>query len=235
MRCVRCGNVVSDDARFCSGCGNQLKADSQVAMEPYRGQQTAQYMYSEEMEIIKRIDKALPIYQTVENMEYELQVLEKKKAASSIGIGEIIIAFVISVFISIFFACATYSKDQYIHSVKVGCVTFLVSLVVIIVIENKLAKHAAARIDRDIQNKSAQRKRFMEENYTPELNYLPEKYRYVIAAQYIRECIANQRAHDLTAAINLYEEQLYRWKMENYQRYLCAINAQKRRVDVFVW
>lgn len=126
--------------------------------------------------------------------------------------------------------------NQLTNPVVVGCVAFFVIFVVVFMIENKTTKNAAARADKEIiQNKQAQMKRFLEENYAPELNYLPEKYRYVIAAQYIRECIANQRAHDLTAAINLYEEQLYRWKMENYQRYLCAINAQKRRVDVFVW
>lgn len=45
----------------------------------------------------------------------------------------------------------------------------------------------------------------------------------------------NCRAHNLTDAINLYEEQMYRWKMENYQYYQCVMSAQKGAVKVVVY
>lgn len=243
MRCMRCGKEVDDGARFCSGCGIRLQTDSQI-MQPGRGPQVLDTTYSERMEIIRRLDKALPIYQAVENMDYEIQTLSMKKiGASQIGAAELIVALCISGALSVFVALLASSIVPFVMDVilsgveylEIMCVTFFVSCAVVVVIEYKAAKRDVANIDKVLQSRIAQRKMFLEENYTWELNYLPEKYRYVIAAQYIRECIVNQRAHNLTDAINLYEEQLYRWKMEDYQRYLCAMSAQKRVVNVVVW
>lgn len=57
---------------------------------------------------------------------------------------------------------------------------------------------------------------------------LPPDYQYFIAAEYIYSCFLNQRATNMAEAINLYEAQLHRWRMENYQKQLVNIQYQQQ-------
>ena len=47
------------------------------------------------------------------------------------------------------------------------------------------------------------------------ISIIPEQYRYPLATNYIYEVLSNGRADSMKEALNLYEEQLHRWKMEN--------------------
>lgn len=47
------------------------------------------------------------------------------------------------------------------------------------------------------------------------LEKIPQDYRYYIAINYIVDCLQKGRADSMKEAINLYEEQLHRWKLEN--------------------
>lgn len=47
------------------------------------------------------------------------------------------------------------------------------------------------------------------------LEKVPQDYRYYIAVNYIVDCLQKGRADSMKEAINLYEEQLHRWKLEN--------------------
>ncbi|MDR2022098.1 MAG: hypothetical protein LBQ71_02325 [Hungatella sp.] len=47
------------------------------------------------------------------------------------------------------------------------------------------------------------------------ISIIPEQYRYPLAAKYFVEVLENGRADSLKEAMNLYEEQLHRWKMES--------------------
>jgi len=47
------------------------------------------------------------------------------------------------------------------------------------------------------------------------ISIIPEKYRYPLAANFFAEVLENGRADSMKEAMNLYEEQLHRWKMEN--------------------
>ena len=47
------------------------------------------------------------------------------------------------------------------------------------------------------------------------LEKVPQDYRYYIAINYIVDCLQKGRADSMKEAINLYEEQLHRWKLEN--------------------
>lgn len=67
------------------------------------------------------------------------------------------------------------------------------------------------------------------ETYQYDMEVLPPNYQYSIAAEYIYNCFVNQRANTMAEAINLYEEQLHRWKMENYQQEMLNMQIQQQR------
>lgn len=47
------------------------------------------------------------------------------------------------------------------------------------------------------------------------ISIIPDKYRYPMATDFFTEVLENGRADSLKEAMNLYEEQLHRWKMES--------------------
>lgn len=72
------------------------------------------------------------------------------------------------------------------------------------------------------------------------MQIIPEKCRYKLAANYIVEVFETGRASTMKEALNLYEEQLYHWNMENKMQKL--INKQRRdsnavwrRMETSVW
>lgn len=58
------------------------------------------------------------------------------------------------------------------------------------------------------------------------LEFLPPRYRNYLATQYMALAVANCRADSLKEAINLYEEQLHRWELEQTAQSIAAYNAQ---------
>ncbi|MBQ3824363.1 MAG: hypothetical protein II808_04035 [Clostridia bacterium] len=59
--------------------------------------------------------------------------------------------------------------------------------------------------------------------YNPSLlAFLPENYRYPIAINYMANIVYSDRAQTLNEALNKYDEQLHRWKMENTQEAILA-------------
>lgn len=47
------------------------------------------------------------------------------------------------------------------------------------------------------------------------INIVPQKYRYLLAVNFFVEVLENGRADSMKEAMNLFEEQLHRWKMES--------------------
>lgn len=50
------------------------------------------------------------------------------------------------------------------------------------------------------------------------IDIVPVDYRYPLAVEYIYKCLKNQRAATIGEAINLYEDQIHKWKMESMQQ-----------------
>ena len=57
---------------------------------------------------------------------------------------------------------------------------------------------------------------------------IPPDYQYSLATEYIYSCILNQRAATIGEAVNLYEDQLHKWKMEQMQSKLLEIGVQQQ-------
>lgn len=55
---------------------------------------------------------------------------------------------------------------------------------------------------------------------------IPPKYCYYFSVNYMLETMINQRSDSLKEAINIYEDQIHKWNMENYQQQICEINRQ---------
>lgn len=68
------------------------------------------------------------------------------------------------------------------------------------------------------------------------VDVIPDDYCYYEAVTYIRDCLRNWRADSMKEALNLYEEQLHRWKLEQsardqaeYQRIMTQYEAENAR------
>ena len=55
---------------------------------------------------------------------------------------------------------------------------------------------------------------------------IPPKYCYYFSVNYMLETMINQRSDSLKEAINIYEDQIHKWNMENYQQQICEVNRQ---------
>lgn len=60
------------------------------------------------------------------------------------------------------------------------------------------------------------------------IQVIPPDYQYSLATEYIYSCILNQRAATIGEAVNLYEDQLHKWKMEQMQSKLLEIGVQQQ-------
>lgn len=57
--------------------------------------------------------------------------------------------------------------------------------------------------------------------------FIPPNYRYPLAIDYIIQCFVNGRADNLKEAVNLYEQQIHFWKVENYLEQLNQMQWQQ--------
>ena len=60
-----------------------------------------------------------------------------------------------------------------------------------------------------------------------DITILPPDYQYSMAAEYIYSCLRNQRANTIGEAVNLYEDQLHKWRVENSLQQLTQIQKEQ--------
>lgn len=68
-----------------------------------------------------------------------------------------------------------------------------------------------------------------------ELDIIPAQYRYPLATNYISELFINGRANSIPEALDKYEEQLHRWKMEQSAQENIAIQLAQTEVLHQIW
>ena len=71
----------------------------------------------------------------------------------------------------------------------------------------------------NIQNLTNERNEFVNANKHI-LQFLPEEYRNATAVIYMEQAVRNCRADSLKEVINLYEDQLHKWKIEQQNQEL---------------
>lgn len=66
------------------------------------------------------------------------------------------------------------------------------------------------------------------EQIQDDLTVIPPDYQYPLAIEYIYSCLRNQRAVSMGEAVNLYEDQLHKWRMEQMQSKLVEMSMQQQ-------
>lgn len=227
MYCNNCGALLSDGAVFCSKCGVRVAVQGaqnqrvSVNEQAYRDQ-------NETRELLRNLDVALPIYQKIAEYEDRIQQLKNKmtkhisfREVILIGIGILIGSLFLAVIVGLIF-----NKTSSDTIITLTTVIFIVALIGIAVLQ----KIWSDRLWQKIRGLQQDIDSFIRQNLRPELFYLPEPYQYYMAASYIRDCIVNKRARNLTEAINLYEDQLHKWQMENYQQMIYQVQVQQAAI-----
>jgi len=101
-------------------------------------------------------------------------------------------------------------KPVYLSFIGIGVLYFPIALLFGIKKAKKDLEKAAAR-----SNELKQRIESVIKEKIEVISLIPEKYRYPLATSYLTEVIECGRAETMKEALNLYEEQLHRWRMEN--------------------
>lgn len=205
--------------KYCPYCGkpaeNHMESDSD----------TNASIKSEEIDtIFANLDVALPIYCTIADIQSKIATLNKEKANFSHISG---ITLFFGAMLYVILLIITGIVFSFIdESASIESLFFMPAVVIIIgyvMYVNKNQKKVQEKIDELEKQLDA----YVANNRCEELFYLPEKYRYYMAASYIKECLESGRAKDLSEALNLYEEQMHRWKMENMQYQIYLANLQQ--------
>ncbi|MDW2796486.1 hypothetical protein RZO55_02680 [Clostridium boliviensis] len=101
-------------------------------------------------------------------------------------------------------------KPVFLSSICIGILYFPIALLLGIKRARKDLEKAVAR-----SNELKQRIESVIKEKIEIISLIPEKYRYPLATSYLTEVIECGRADTMKEALNLYEEQLHRWRMEN--------------------
>ncbi|WP_077609907.1 hypothetical protein [Clostridium sp. Marseille-P2415] len=101
-------------------------------------------------------------------------------------------------------------KPAFLSFIGIGVLHFPIALLLGIKRAKKDLEHAAAR-----SNELKQRIESVIKEKIEVISLIPEKYRYPLATSYLIEVIECGRADTMKEVLNLYEEQLHRWRMEN--------------------
>lgn len=128
----------------------------------------------------------------------------------------------------------SYLRDINYHYIAVWCV--LLAIVAVIVycsekIKKKRKMDCYEKQLKELECKSNEYKVAVEkilEQIQDDLTVIPPDYQYPLAIEYIYSCIRNQRAASMGEAINLYEDQLHKWRMEQMQSKLVEMSMQQQ-------
>jgi len=101
-------------------------------------------------------------------------------------------------------------KPVYLSFIGIGVLQFPIALLLGIKRAKKELEKAATR-----SNELKQRIESVIKENIEVISLILEKYRYPLATSYLAEVIECGRAETMKEALNLYEEQLHRWRMEN--------------------
>lgn len=110
-------------------------------------------------------------------------------------------------------------KNKWIKRAIIGGILFFVWLIVIIVCYQKYKEEIAAvdaqiaRIRRQNELEYQKAQEIYDNNYS-DLSFLPSDYWYPLATNYLVQAIELERVKTLGEALNIFDAQLHRWRVE---------------------
>lgn len=240
MFCSKCGMKNEDGVQFCGGCGAAL-IGGQSGEEMYQRQ-------SGREELIAKLQQVLPKMIRIDNTDASIQQKKKEKEMvdknekGKFRVGLFLIIYILSLcalegvlgLLTMIIGSIT-SHHLYFMDTVYGIIVipWLIGLIIGTIIVLKKDKRCKEKATRRILELEDEIKVLEQKNETeirglfPEIQIVPSNYRYVIAVQYIVESFQNRRADTLKEAINLYEEQLHRWKLENASEQMLTLQRQQ--------
>lgn len=223
MFCSKCGNKVEENAKFCSKCGSSLDFNDEPTQHANVTSRTESVN-----ELVSELEVALPIYQTLTEMSENIANLKTDKW----HILKVLIHSYMKVTICTFgyYLIVGIFRD---FLRKNGIIVFLLFGILLVLAGLELFKNHKKLKNKqksEIEDAENKLREYFTAHECPALYCVPEKYQYYIAVSYIYECLKNGRANSLKEAINLYEEQCYRWKMEASQQQINAKLDQQGRM-----
>lgn len=231
-KCMNCGAELTDDAKFCHTCGAK-----QEEAAPLSGQETASVNVDEmsREELVSRLNEAFAAVQQV----YELadhQTMLQRKLKNAAGFNNIkliryLIAFLAADVLS---GLAVKITAAFFPPVLALILGFAVFIGVIFfgarfmkeglgrdLLEEALSSFGAgpgktAEYQAEIENVQYRMNTIWNSN-AENICCLPKDYRYPLAYQYTAMYLEQKRANSVGEALNLFDEQTHRWKMEDAQ------------------
>lgn len=92
--------------------------------------------------------------------------------------------------------------------------------------EQETTNTEVARLQKEIQAKKAQGQAVFDQ-HAEELDFLPVDYWYPLATEYLVNAVKSGRAATLGEAIDRFDEQLHRWKIEESNAQMLALQQQQ--------
>ena len=221
MKCKNCGMEIDNDSRFCSGCGARVEEVLSMREDALQAKK----------KLMDDLEIALPIYQKIASISEKIEVTNNKKNKKQRLLIKIFLWYIflfcgamLGGMISFSLVIATRNTSILELGIVIGMIA---GAIVKILLKQKKDKD----IDKQIKEYQVELRDFLNEYNCRELYCVPEKYRYFIAVNYIYECLRDGRASDLKEALNMYEEQMHRWKMEGYQQQMLVRSEQQLKVS----
>lgn len=228
MYCTKCGKNLIEEMKYCPYCGNPVENISNRNSSATSSENIAatnSFLNLEEnIILLENINVALPIYYSIAEIQSKIAEQEKKKMDATRITGFKLFIGAISYMILLLITGVLMAIT--IEDLRVEDIFSVPAMIVIIGYVIFVSK-AQSKTQEKINELTTQLNTYIENNKCEELFYLPEKYRYYIAAAYIKECLESGRAKNLSEALNLFEEQMHRWKMENMQYQIYLANMQQ--------
>lgn len=242
MYCLNCGTENQQNARFCCKCGTELNSIILAENQNSNASVVDQAYINQIEQIVLKLQELSKIQDFITQKRKELEnndkILNSYKRSQKDN-GKIILLMMVFFLVSL---CIVFTTITLITENEkiIRLISFLVAVVVDIVtfkpMNTLIKKNELRQVNRYTERcelikiecgKMEKNEKELINTLSREIHIIPPNYRYLLAVQYIFDSFVNMRARNMTEAINLYEEQLHRWKIENAQQQMLALSRQQ--------
>lgn len=217
MKCNNCNSEIDESVRFCPVCGTKVEQDDSPPVNSTVFQRDpCRFELEAILPDLKLLEEK---YRKVEQIGKAQNYLEKEYKWYRVGVGILVFAFSMPLLL-------TLHVPEY-------CVPFVSLLLAVFsakAFEKKLIpskEQAKQKYDEEIEQYKEQYLEYYKKVYPMLSKWLPEDYWYLTAVQSITTYFKNNRADSLKEALNLYEEEMYRLRMENMQENILRENEKQ--------
>ncbi len=250
LTCPGCGAVIKVNSELsrglCNFCGKEFLVDDEVQrMEIVNGKELGfqqeqgrqEAVEKNRTDLLKDLQEALHVQKEYDDLS---SLLKKKKRSYNQKLNskgtELAIVFVclaIVIFWGTFVVAGMPGDDMMMKSLVYIVLLIPMSIIAVVVIKNEQKKkvqscsHMQEEI-KDLETKLGE----TEKTYEEKIAIIPEDYRNASAIESFCTYINNRRADDLRQAMNLYEEELHRKRVEDTQMAILMESQKQTNIQM---